>query len=847
MKEFLPIEEHLPAIREALQTRRCAVIQAPPGAGKTTRVSLALLSEPWCSGKKIILLEPRRLAAITCAAHMASILGESAGETVGYQIRLDRKTGSNTRIEVVTEGIFTRKIQSDPSLEDTALVIFDEFHERSIHSDLGLALCLESFEALREDLRILVMSATLDTKGISGLMGDAPVIASKGRSFPVDTLYLPAVNRQKRSLSIEAACEMAVHKALRETRGDILVFLPGVGEIKSLLARLKDSLDPDIRILPLYGDLPFEDQKRVFRTPAPGVRKLVLSTSIAETSVTIDNISVVIDSGLMRAPRFSAGTGLTLLSTLPVSRASADQRRGRAGRTGPGTCYRLWSEYDHGLLKPFTRPEIQSADLSTLALELSAWGVDDPGALKWLDPPDPSAYESAKDLLKWLGALDEKGRITAHGKKMAGSGLHPRLSHMVIKANQTGRGRLACRIAACLGERDFLHFDDHVNDPDIGLRLLILEEYKRKKSVSENQFRVSRGIIQRIYESERKLMQEFHITSTPPSSMRPEEAGALLANAYPDRVAKKREDHEHTFLTASGKGLRLGHIRSVSTPEYIVAIHLDGSPSNAKVFLFAPLSREAFFKELGHGFMKEGKVYFDKITDSVRAEETLRFGAIPLETRSMENTDPERTLEILMEAIRKKGIHDLPWTKNLTSLKYRAMFLKEAGVLPDLPDLSDKSLTESLSTWLGPFLSGIKSFKELKEMDLEPAFLYLLPWESQIKIEALAPTHMVVPSGSRLPLVYRDGNGVLKTPVLSVRLQEMFGLCETPQIAGQAITLHLLSPAGRPVQITRDLKSFWKNAYKDVKKDLMGRYPKHYWPEDPVAALPTNRAKKRTS
>jgi ATP-dependent helicase HrpB len=841
MMKPLPIEAHLPEIQKALETERCAVVQAPPGAGKTTRVPLALLSEPWLKGKKIILLEPRRLAAVTCARHMASLLGEKVGETVGYRIRLDRKIGPKTRIEVVTEGIFTRKIQADPGLEDTGLVIFDEFHERNIHSDLGLALGLDTFEALRNDLRILVMSATLDIKEISGLMNQAPTIVSKGKSFPVETVYCPPVNKLKKAVPIEAACESAIGRAISETRGDILVFLPGAGEILRLASRLEASLGPGFRVLPLYGDLSAKDQARIFVAPDPAERKIVLATSIAETSVTIDGITVVVDSGLMRVPRFSPGTGMTRLETLPVSKASADQRRGRAGRTAPGTCYRLWSEYDHGLLKPFTRPEILSVDLTALALELAAWGVSDPGSLKWPDPPDPAAYEQAKSLLKDLGALDEEGRLTGHGKKMAGSGLHPRLAHMVLKGMEKGEGPLACRLAAFLNERDFLSFDRGEADPDMGLRLLLMEAGRQGKSL-EKGWTIHGGALKRIIESEKKLLKDFHIS---PGRTRLERAGALLARAYPDRIAKKRNGKDLDFLTASGKGVFFNGPNSVSLHDYIVAVHLDGNPRNARVFLGAPLSREDLEDEFRDRLKTEQALFFDGKTGSVKATERILFGAIVVDERWVTDMDPDQACRVLVEEIRKRGVSCLPWSQKLNSLRDRACFLKASGIFPDLPDVSDPVLEETLETWLAPFLSGILSLKDLERMDLEAAFLSLLSWETQKKIDTRAPTHVIVPSGSRLPVIYRGDHGLLESPVLAVRLQEMFGCRATPKIAGRALTLHLLSPAGRPVQITRDLESFWKNTYTEVKKDLMGRYPKHFWPENPLDAVPTNRTKRK--
>jgi ATP-dependent helicase HrpB len=842
--EILPIEKHILQIKGALETRRCAVIQAPPGAGKTTRVPLALLDEPWLGNKKIILLEPRRLAAISCATHMAALLNETPGQTIGYQIRLDRKIGPKTRIEVITEGIFTRKIQNDPFLEDVGLVIFDEFHERSIHSDLGLALGLESFEALRQDLCILVMSATMDVKAVSTLMENAPVIVSKGKSFQVKTIYMPPLKRQNRTVPIEMTCTAAIKRAVSENDGDILVFLPGVGEIKRVNAFLKENLDERIYVCPLYGNLSLKDQARAFYPSNPGERKIVLATSIAETSITIDGISIVIDAGLMRIPRFSVQTGMSLLSTLPVSKASADQRRGRAGRTGPGTCYRLWSEYDNGLLKAFTQPEILRNDLTFVVLELAAWGVLDPGQLKWLDLPLEKSFDRAKNLLKVLGALDKEGHITAHGKKMACAGLHPRLAHMVIKAIGKGQGFLACRIAAFLNERDFIRFDQGEFDPDIRLRLEIIEALKTGKRSGQKEFQVNKGILYRIMELTKRIAKNFGIKSL---KIDIERAGSLIALAYPDRIAQKRNNQGNTFLMASGKGAFFTQATHISISEYIVAIHVDGNPGNAKIFLAAPYSKKDLELDFGDDFKCVQMVFWDKKKGAVQAMENIIFKRLVVQQRPMPDIDEDRACAILINEIQRTGICLLPWTQKLTSLRERAVFLRNTGLFSALPDVSDRALEKHMETWLAPFIRGVFSLKQLEKMDLESAFLALLSWEQRQTIEKMAPTHIKVPSGSKKPLKYCSENGLLDAPVLEVRLQEMFGLSSTPKIAGQtlAVTLHLLSPAGRPVQITRDLESFWKNTYKDVKKDLKGRYPKHFWPDDPLIARPTSRVKKK--
>ena len=845
LKSFvLPIQKHFPDIKDALETFRCAVIKAPPGAGKTTRVPLALLEEPWLGNKKIIVLEPRRLAAISCAAHMADIIKEKVGQTIGYQIRLDRKISKSTRIEVITEGIFTRKIQNDPSLENIGLVIFDEFHERNIHSDLGLALCLDSFEALRNDLRILVMSATMDVTAVSTLMGNAPVIFSQGQSFPVKTIYVPALDKQNKVVPKEIACTLTIKRALSEACGDILVFLPGVREIQRLYSILKQDLDLKIHICPLYGNLSTKDQARAFRPSNPGEQKIVLATSIAETSITIEGIGIVIDAGLMRIPKFSTQTGMSLLSTMPVSKASADQRRGRAGRTAKGSCYRLWSQYDHKMLKAFTKPEILNADLAPVVLELAAWGVSDSGQLKWIDLPDENSFEQAKNLLKTLGALDEKGHITFHGKKMVSVGLHPRLAHMVIKAEKKGQGLLACRIAALLNERDIIGAGYAKIDPDIRLRLEIIERMVNKKMKWQKDFKVNNGTIHRIIASEKKMARDFNIIST---KIDIEKAGSLIAHAYPDRIAKKRNNQDNTFLMASGKGAFFTETNSVSINEYIVAIQLDGNPQNAKIFLAAPYSKQDLELDFFDSFKNIQTLTWDKTIHSIKAKEKTILGALVIKQNITSDIDPDMACDIMITQIQKAGLKLLPWTKKLMSLKERAIFLKSTGHFPDLPDFSDKTLEEQMKIWLKPFISDVFSLKQLGKIDLEAVFLSMMTWDQKQTIEKMAPTHVIIPSGSKKPLRYCSKNGLLDSPILEVRLQEMFGLCSTLKIAGQTIpiTLHLLSPAGRPVQVTKDLESFWKNTYKDVKKDLMGRYPKHFWPDDPMTAKPTNRVKPK--
>jgi len=675
-------------------------------------------------------------------------------------------------------------------------------------------------------------------------MNNASVIASKGKSFPVETIYLPPLDRQKRIAPIETVCARVIKQAVSETKGDMLVFLPGVKEIKTLYSILEKDLDSTLHVFALYGNLSLKDQSRAFRPSRKGERKIVIATSIAETSITIEGINVVIDSGLMRVPCFSPGTGMTLLSTVPVSKASADQRRGRSGRTGPGKCYRIWSEYDQQLLKAYTKPEILSIDLTGVALELSAWGVSDPRQLKWLDLPDEKSFEQAKILLKTLEALDDQGRITLHGKRMVSAGLHPRLAHMVIKADEKGHGLLACRIAAFLNERDFIRFNQTTADPDILLRLEIIKAVTARKKIYQKGFKINKGILHRIIQTEKKIAKNFNIKT---GEINIEKTGTLLACAYPDRIAKKRDNRNNTFLMATGKGAFFTEINSVSLNEYIVAVHLDGNPRNSKIFLAVPYPEQDFEQDFSDRFKTVQTCFWDNKAGTVRAKEETIFENLVIRQQSISDIDPEMACDILMGEIRKKGLSSLPLTKRLKSLKERTVFLKNTGRFPELPDLSDMTLEKKLTVWLKPFLTGVFSLKQLEKIDFQTAFLSLLNWKEQQIIEKNAPTHIKVPSGSKKSLRYGNEKGVLKSPVLEVRLQEMFGLTATPKIAGLSVpvTLHLLSPAGRPVQITKDLASFWENTYPAVKKDLMGRYPKHFWPDDPLGAKPTNRVKSK--
>ncbi|MFZ5815777.1 MAG: ATP-dependent helicase HrpB [Bacillota bacterium] len=823
---MLPIESALPSLMEALRSHAGAVLVAPPGAGKTTRVPLALLDEPWLEGRRVLMLEPRRLAARAAARFMAASLGEAVGGTVGYRVRLETRVGPRTRIEVITEGVLTRLLQADPALEGVGLVIFDEFHERSLHADLGLALCLQSQALLRPDLRLLVMSATLEAEPVAGLLGGAPVIRSEGRSFPVETRYLsrPVEGR------IEPAVVRAVTDALAAEAGDLLVFLPGAGEIRRVEERLADlRLGPGIRIAPLYGNLPQEAQDEAIAPSRSGERKVVLATSIAETSLTVEGVRVVIDSGLMRVPRFSPRTGMTRLETLPVSRASADQRRGRAGRLGPGVCYRLWTEQEDRHLTAYTPPEILEADLAPLALELAAWGVADPAELAWLDPPPAGALAQARELLQQLGALDRAGSITPHGRRMAAAGLHPRLAHMILQAVPLGLGGLACELAALLSERDLLRGEGRPPDADLRLRVEALRGSRAHA--------VDPAARRRVQAEVEHLRAAFgpHL----PTGEDVEGCGLLLAFAYPDRIAQRRSTGR--FLLRNGRGAALPEPQPLQEAPYLVAAELDDQGPESRIHLAAPVELADLLRHAGEQVTGEELIAWDPAVQAVRARRRERLGALVLREGPLPNPSPDGLLAALLEGIAREGLAILPWTRAARQLQQRLLFLHRLD--PAWPDTSEEALAASLGEWLGPHLHGLRSRDDLQRLPLAEILLNMLPWPRRQELDELAPTHVTVPSGSRIPIDYSDP----AAPVLAVRLQEMFGLHDTPRIGRGRVplTLHLLSPAHRPVQVTRDLASFWRNAYFEVRKDLRGRYPKHYWPEDPTTAVPTNRTRPR--
>jgi len=833
MNPTLPIHNVLNEIREALATGRSAVVQAPPGAGKTTGVPLALWKAPFLAEKKIVMLEPRRLAARAAAARMAEMLGEKVGETVGYRIRMEKKISAATRIEVVTEGILTRMIQGDPELSGIGLVIFDEFHERNLNSDLGLALTLECQGALREDLRILVMSATLDAASAARLLGDAPVITSEGRAFPVKTFHLPLREATPTRRDIEAACARAVVKGIAEEEGDMLVFLPGAGEIRRVEERLrKMDLPAYLDLYPLYGALTKAEQDHAIKPSPAGRRKVVLATAIAETSLTIDGVTLVVDAGLMRVSRFSPGSGMGRLVTLPVSKASADQRRGRAGRTAPGICYRLWSQARTGTLTPFTAPEILHADLAPLILELALWGVTDPSELTWLDLPPEGSCGQARGVLKELAALDEKGRITAHGKAMARLGVHPRLAHMLLCSKEKNRGPEACLLAALLTERDPLAGSRR--EADIRLRMEVMMQRGHRDS------RLNPGAAARIRDAARQLGARLNIKGSPED---PALAGHLLALAFPDRIAMARPGRSGHFQMASGSGAVIHESDPLAFEPFVAIADLDGNRQNARVYLAAPLTEEILRADHAPRMKQEEAVFWNDKKGKVEAVTRHTLGALVLSEKTLKKPDPEAVTEALIRGIQSRGLTVLPWNKSIRSVQSRVLFLRNHAGFDELPDLSDAVLEKTAPRWLAPFLIGITGMGALGKMELAGAITALIPFAWHRKIDTLAPTHITIPSGTRIPLDY--GNG--EPPVLAARIQQLFGLTDTPTVAAGRVpvTCHLLSPASRPMQVTKDLSSFWANTYPKVKKELKARYPKHPWPDDPLTAVATNRAKRK--
>jgi ATP-dependent helicase HrpB len=838
----LPINEALPALAQALTDRRSVLLEAPPGAGKSTLVPLFLRTSAWLAGQKILMLEPRRIAARAVAGRMAHLLGESVGHSVGYRTRLETRVSRETRIEVVTEGILTRMLQEDSGLAGIGCVIFDEFHERSLNADLGLALCIESQRNLREDLRIVVMSATLDLQPIARMLGDvelgdAPVVASSGRSFEVTTQYVA----RRPEIYLEQQTAQVIRTALREHGGDILCFLPGAAEIRRVQRALEElGAERNVHVLPLYGELDPQAQDAALSAAPAGQRKVVLATSIAETSLTIEGVRVVVDTGLRRYAEFDPATGMSRLVTTKVSQAAADQRRGRAGRLSAGHCYRLWSEGTQATLAPQTAPEMLHADLAPLALELSCWGAVDAASLSWLDQPPAAPLAQARDLLRQLEAVDSAARVTPHGRTLAKLGTHPRLAHMLVKAREFGAPRLACDLAAVLSERDILRASAGARDVDLRLRVAVLRGDVRDLPPG---ITVDHRAMTQAARSSGRWQRDF-ARGRPDSADPHESAGLLLAWAYPDRVGRARGDGGR-YLMANGRGARFGEPQALSKAEFIVAAELDGAEREARIFLAAPVARADLEQHFAAQIVDHAEILWDDRDQAIRARRERRLGALVLESAEIRNPDAQALQNAALVGLRQTGIAGLPWTPELRQWQARVLLMKQYAVpSPEpWPDLSDAALAATLEDWAPPWISGLTRREHFARLDLKQALRSRMTYAQGAILEREAPTHFTVPSGSAIAIDYLDG----EIPTLSVRLQEMFGLSQTPSVAAGRLPLllKLLSPARRPVQITRDLVSFWNRGYHEVKKDLKGRYPKHYWPEDPYTAEPTRRARPR--
>ncbi len=809
----------LPDLTARLRESNAAVLVAPPGAGKTTRVPLALAAEAWAAGKRILVLEPRRLAARAAAGYMARLLGERVGGKVGLRVRFGSSVSRDTVVEVITEGIFTRMILDDPALDGVGAVLFDEFHERSLDADLGLALARDAQQGLREDLKLLVMSATIDGAGVAALLGGAPVIESVGRAFPVDTRYAGRDTRP-----IEPQMADAIVRATRAEPGSLLAFLPGTAEIRRTENLLKDRIDAATDIAPLYGALGSDEQDRAISPASPGRRKIVLATAIAETSITIEGVRIVVDSGLARVPRYEPDVGVTRLETVRVSRAAADQRRGRAGRTEPGVCYRLWDEPQTASLEPFARPEILSADLSSFALDLAAWGAA-PEQLAFLDPPPRAALTEAHALLRELGAIDGDGRITEEGKKLRSLPLPPRLARMVIDVAAEGDALLAAEIAAVIGERGL-----GGNDADIRTRI---EPLHRDRSPRARDARA--------------MAARWADIAAPRSGAARDEsgeksAGFLLALAYPERIARNRGGAAGAFLLANGRGAQIDPASPLAREPFLVVAELTGTAAAGRILLAAPITLAEIEADFANQIETREEVTFDTASASLRGRKSRRLGSLALSEQQMPVMPGDEAAKKLAAGIAALGVGRLPWSKALRQWRDRVMFLR-ASEGDEWPDLSDVALTNSIDQWLSPTLADKTALSELTADELATALHALLPWPLPRRLDAEAPTHFEAPTGSQVPIDYEAEGG----PKIAIRVQELFGLDTHPAIAGGKVPLviELLSPAHRPVQTTRDLPGFWRGSYAAVRTDMRGRYPKHPWPDNPLAASPTRRAKPR--
>jgi ATP-dependent helicase HrpB len=821
----LPIDAALPELTAALRAHNTAVLVAPPGAGKTTRVPLVLADENWAKGKRILVLEPRRLAARAAAERMARTLGERVGGKVGLRVRFGSNVSRNTAIEIVTEGIFTRMILDDPTLEGVAAVLFDEFHERSLDADLGLALARDAQQGLREDLQILVMSATIDGARVAELLGGAPVIESQGRAFPVETRY---AGRDERPIEPQMADTIA--RAMRAEAGSLLAFLPGVAEIRRTRTQLEGRTDAATDVVTLYGAMAGDEQDRAIEPAPPGRRKVVLATALAETSITIEGVRIVVDSGLSRVPRYEPDVGVTRLETVRVSRAAADQRRGRAGRIEPGICYRLWDEPQTAALEPYARPEILAADLSSFALDLAAWGAV-PEKLAFLDPPPRPAMTEAKALLRELNAIDADGRITDEGTKLRRLPLPPRLARMVVDAAAEGEAELAAEIAVLIGERGL-----GGDDVDLRARLDALHRDRSPRS------RDARAMAKR-------WAEVAGDRSTPTPNPSPQgggeqlSIGSLLALAYPERVAKNRGGATGAFLLVNGRGANVDRASALVREPFLAVAELTGTAAQSRILLAAPITLEEIEARFASQIEARDDVTFDAASASLRGRRSRKLGAIALSEQPIPVTASDESAQKLAEGIARLGITRLPWTKALKQWRDRVMFLR-ASEGDEWPDLSDTSLTASVNEWLTPALAGKTTVNEFSADEFDGALAAMLAWPLKRRLDTEAPTHFEAPTGSQVPIDYEAEGG----PKIAIRVQELFGLDRHPAIAGGKVPLliELLSPAHRPVQMTRDLPGFWRGSYAAVRTEMRGRYPRHPWPDNPIAAPPTRRAKPRS-
>jgi ATP-dependent helicase HrpB len=835
----LPIDEILSELCANLEHTPNAVVQAAPGAGKTTRIPLRLLDTPWRAGGKIIILEPRRLAARAAARRMAKILDEPVGKTVGYRIQLDNKTGPDTLIEVVTEGILTRRLQSDPSLEGVAAVIFDEFHERNLQADLGLALCLDCQAYLRENLRILVMSATLDVAPIAKLMGNATVISSVGNAFPVETRYLGKPNVDRFRDNLCPAVSLAVKHALRDEPGSILIFLPGEGEIRRVENLLNESSLPgDVDVLPLYGALPQNQQDQAISPPPSGRRKVVLATAIAETSLTIEGIRMVVDGGQSRNPRFDPRSGMTRLFTEPVSLASATQRQGRAGRLEPGICYRLWDKAEEGAFKQFPQPEILDADLAPLALDLASWGIHDPDTLNWLTPPPKAPLHQGRALLRLLQAIDDQNIITAHGREMAKLSMHPRLAHMIIKGAKLGWAELACNVAALLTDRDIAQRGGlNAVAVDLNLRVYALKGEQTSLPINRNTLIRTRALAKQWLGRAPKKIRHYHAPDLSPD----EQIGALVALAYPDRIAERRSDGESRYRLSNGKGATLPAGDALSDTPYLAIALVNGETRDARIRIAAAISAATIEHLFENEIRERETVRWDSQSRSVIAHRQKYLNALVLQDSPARNIPGDQIVNALVEGIRDTGLDCLPWSEEAIEWRRRVLCFHQETA--NGPDLSDSTLLKTLEEWLLPYLAGMSRLQHLKSLNLLNILKSQLDWSALQTLNKQVPSHFTVPSGSSIRIDYTNPTA----PVLPVKLQEMFGETETPSIIDGAIalTIHMMSPAGRPLQITQDLQAFWSTTYQQVKAEMKGRYPKHPWPDNPLTAVPTRHVKSR--